>query len=64
MTASQKVNYEVQDEEGILYDVTIAKNGSVTGKVRVCGHVEIDGGIRGTRQYAYDKHILVRLLPV
>lgn len=54
----ENVDYDLAtvDDGGILFNVQRAKNGILTGEVRVYGHVEIDG-----KRYSYDRVFRVRL---
>jgi hypothetical protein len=56
--AREDVDYDHAkvDDGGILFNVQRAKNGILTGEVRVYGHVEIDG-----KHYSYDRILRVRL---
>ena len=56
MRSSQDVEYDVDDDGGMCYDVAETKSGAKVAKVRVWGHVTISG-----KKYEYDRHIKVRL---
>lgn len=56
MTIRDDVQYEVEDDGGILFNVQKTANGTLTAEVRVYGYVVVDG-----KRYAYDRNIRVRL---
>lgn len=58
MIQRESVPHEVEDDGGLLFDVERTRTGALTGRVRVWGHVVIDG-----QRYSYDRaELRIRLL--
>lgn len=56
MPVRDDVEFEVEDDGGLLFNVQKASNGILTAEVRVYGYVVVDG-----KRYTYDRNIRVRL---
>lgn len=52
----EPVSFDVEDDEGMCFQVYRTKNGSLTAHVRACGRVTVDG-----REYTYDRAIHIKL---
>jgi hypothetical protein len=51
--------YEIQDDGGLLFSVVRTASGGLSGKVRVYGHVLVDGV-----EYEYDREVRVAMKKV
>lgn len=52
----EDVEYEVEDDGGILFSVQKSKSGDLSVQTRVYGRVVIDGKV-----YEYDRNVRVKL---